>query len=68
VFLILDPDFSDYSHMSNLLKIYSSEAANSFVEDSMSYAMSYAAGGLRWGVQKTEKLQGVNFWYVIKMS
>jgi hypothetical protein len=45
--------------MSNLLKIYSSEAANSFVEDSMKYALSYAAGGLRWGCQKTEKLKTV---------
>ena len=59
MYWFLDANFADYSHMSNLLKIYSSEAANSFVEDSMKYALSYAAGGLRWGCQKTEKLKTV---------
>jgi Zn-dependent M16 (insulinase) family peptidase len=59
--LFTNPNFADYSHMSNLLKIYSSDAANSFVEDSLSYAMSYAEGGLRQGAHRTEKLDQNRF-------
>jgi Zn-dependent M16 (insulinase) family peptidase len=59
--LFTNPNFADYSHMSNLLKIFSSEAANSFVEDSLGYALSYAAGGLRRGIQRTEKLTESRF-------
>jgi len=59
--LVLDPDFKDYEHFKNLLKIHSSDAANSFMEDSLTYAMSYASGGLREAIRKTEKLQSARF-------
>jgi len=41
------------------MKIHSSDAANSFMEDSLTYALSYAGGGLREAIRKTEKLQSV---------
>jgi len=56
---MIDPDFSDYTNISQLIKIYSSEAANNLVEDSLSYALSYAAGGFSIGSERTEKLQSV---------
>lgn len=61
LFNFLDPDFKDFKHFKNLLSMYSSDAANSFMEDSLTYALSYAAGGFREAVRKTEKLQSVNF-------
>ena len=39
--------------------MHSADAANSFMEDSLTYAMSYASGGLREAVRKVEKLQSV---------
>lgn len=56
---ILDPNFREFEHIKNLLQMSSSEAANSFMEDSLTYAMSYAAGGLREALAKTEQLQNV---------
>ena len=57
----LGPQMNDLTHISQLLKIFSSEAANSLVEDSLSYGLSYAASGLRYANSKNEKLQNVFF-------
>ena len=54
---VLDPNFREFDHIKNLLQMASSDAANSFMEDSLTYAMSYAAGGLREAITKTEQLQ-----------
>eukprot|EP00331_Platyophrya_macrostoma_P017885 CAMPEP_0176471264 /NCGR_PEP_ID=MMETSP0127-20121128/41032_1 /TAXON_ID=938130 /ORGANISM="Platyophrya macrostoma, Strain WH" /LENGTH=556 /DNA_ID=CAMNT_0017865885 /DNA_START=137 /DNA_END=1807 /DNA_ORIENTATION=- len=54
--LFVNIDFKDYTNMSQLLKIYSSEAANSFVENSLDYASSYASSGLRKSAFVNEKL------------
>ena len=64
----LGPQMNDLTHISQLLKIFSSEAANSLVEDSLSYGLSYAASGLRYANSKNEKLQNVflSIWSVKK--
>lgn len=57
--IFADIDFKDYTNVSQLLKIFSSEAANSFVENSLDYASSYASAGLRKSAFINEKLAKV---------
>ena len=58
--VLIDPDFTDYDHVRNLLKTQSADTANSLMEDSLTYALSYAGGGLREASKNIEKLQSVN--------
>lgn len=54
--LLMGPDFRDIDNISKLLRIQSSEIANSFIEDSLSYALSYASSGISEMRYNNEKL------------
>lgn len=58
--MLTNPNMTDLTNLSQLLKIYSSEAANSLVEDSLAYALSYASAGLRYANSRNEKLENVH--------
>ena len=59
--LFLHADFNDYTNLSQLIKIHSSEAANSFVENSLDYALNYATSGFRESVRRSDKLTSSRF-------
>ncbi len=65
ILIPIDPNMTDLTNLSQLLKIYSSEAANSLVEDSLAFALSYAASGLRYANSRNEKLENVIIFYII---
>ena len=59
--LFLHSDFNDYKNLSQLVKIHSADAANSFVDHSLDYALNYAISGYRESVRRTEKLNSSRF-------